>query len=79
MELAAANPPTSQLRRPRARLAVDGAEGENGEAGCRWPLFIRVVDLTGAGNQAKQLLTNRKGKRWTRPSGGRPRVRRERM
>ena len=71
------SPTPRQLKKLQSLLAAEGVEVDDADGWVPLAAFLRAVGQASAVRQAKRLVVNTRGKRWTRTDGGSPRVNRE--
>ena len=56
------------------KLRAQGVYDEDGDSWVALVVFSRAVGKSSESSQAERYITNKKGQRWLRDGGGRPRV-----
>ena len=72
--VSADGPSAAQLNCLSKKLRAQGVYDEHGDSWVALASFLRAVGKGSEVSQAKRYIANKKGKRWLRHDGGRPRV-----
>ena len=70
-------PSATAVRQLRARLLEQGVDENDDEAWIKVADFLRAVGDAKKANQCNRFIENKKGQRWTRKDGGKPRINQE--